>query len=125
MRHPATVIPEARQFRWELETIYRIELPELDVPRGWLPRIELIVETLAARNLLGRTSVLAVREQAGVLNIAIEGPYPARVLVRRLAYAALGDCKICGGPLIDPLAYAGTSCARCPGGGHRAGIGPR
>lgn len=124
MHYPAPLIPNARQFRRELETIYRIQLPELDVPRGWLPRVELIVETLACQDLLHRTSFLAIRQRSGLLSVAIEAPYHAQILVRRLIRDAPSDCKHCGGKLIDPMDGGRHWCASCPGGRQRAGRRP-
>jgi hypothetical protein len=121
MRHPASVIPDARLFRRELESIYRIQLPQLDVPRGWLPRVERIVETLARHSLLRRTALLEVRQHAGAMYVAIDGPYSARILVQPIARAAASDCGVCGGPVIHVVDGERTRCLRCPRRHQRTG----
>jgi hypothetical protein len=116
MRHPATRISNAPQFRRELETIYRFSLPEFDVPRGWLPRVELMVEILASQDLLRVTRIHSVSQQQGELQVILDGPYHAHLLAKRITRGAPDDCRFCGGRLVDPCDGGRKWCRRCPGG---------
>lgn len=119
MRPPASRISDAAQFRQELEKIYRISLPELDVPRGWLPRVERVIEVLAGQDLLRVSRVMAVRHTGGRMHVALDGPDHAELLARRIARDAPLDCRHCGGRLIDPGDGDRWYCGRCPGGRQR------
>lgn len=116
MRLPKNHIPNAQQFRHELETIYRVSLPEFDVPRGWLPRVERMVESLARQDLLRSTQLLCVRQAHGALEVLLDGPHRAHLLVQRITHGAPHDCRFCGGRLVGTRDGRRKWCQRCPSG---------